>query len=53
MVSQEKGQTKLSVSTKVDPGLISGLTVEIGDKYLDYSVATQLKKLQQLLKDGA
>jgi len=49
---QEEGQSKLSVSTKVDPSLVSGITVEIGDKYLDYSVATQLKKLQQLLKDG-
>jgi hypothetical protein len=49
---QEEGQTKLSVSSKVDPSLVSGITVEIGDKFLDYSVATQLKKLQQLLKDG-
>ena len=49
---QEEGQTKLSVSSKVDASLVSGITVEIGDKYLDYSVATQLKKLQQLLKDG-
>lgn len=48
----EEGQTKLSVSSKVDPSLVSGITVEIGDKFLDYSVATQLKKLQQLLKDG-
>ena len=51
--SQEKGQTKISLTTKVDPLLVSGITVEIGDKFLDYSVATQLKKLQALLKDGA
>lgn len=48
----DEGQSKLSVSTKVDAALVSGITVEIGDKFLDYSVATQLKKLQQLLKDG-
>ena len=42
----------LSITTKVDSALVSGITVEIGDEYLDYSVATQLKKLQQLLKDG-
>jgi len=48
----EEGQTKLEVTTKVDAGLVSGMTIEVGDKYLDYSVATQLKKLQQLLKDG-
>lgn len=46
------GQSKISLTTKVDPSLISGVTVEFGDKFLDYSVATQLKKLQGLLKDG-
>jgi hypothetical protein len=50
--AQEPGQTSISLETKVDPGLLSGITVEIGDKYLDFSVATQLKKLQMLLKDG-
>mmetsp|Transcript_50224 Transcript_50224/g.130745 ORF Transcript_50224/g.130745 Transcript_50224/m.130745 type:complete len:205 (-) Transcript_50224:1664-2278(-) len=48
----EPGQTKIDLTTKVDPGLVSGITVEIGDKFLDASVATQLKKLQGLLKDG-
>ena len=48
----QDGAKKISLSTKVDPALISGITVEIGDKFLDYSVATQLKKLQALLKDG-
>ena len=43
---QEPGQTTLALQTKVDPGLVSGITVEIGDKFLDYSVATQLKKLR-------
>ena len=50
--AQDAGQSKISLSTKVDPSLVSGITVEIGDKFLDYSVATQLKKLQSLLKDG-
>jgi len=48
----EPGQTKIDLSTKVDPSLVSGITVEIGDKFLDASVATQLKKLHTLLKDG-
>ena len=48
----EAGQSKISLTTKVDASLVSGITVEIGDKFLDYSVATQLKKLQGLLKDG-
>ena len=50
--SQEGGQKKISLTTKVDSSLVSGITIEIGDKFLDYSVATQLKKLQSLLKDG-
>jgi len=49
----EPGQKNINLTTKVDAGLISGITVEIGDKYLDCSVATQLKKLQSLLKEGA
>lgn len=49
---QEPGQTKINLTTTVDASLISGITVEIGDKFLDASVATQLKKLQGLLKDN-
>lgn len=44
--------SKIKLTTKVDPGLIDGMTIEVGDKYLDYSTATQLKKLHQLLNDG-
>lgn len=48
----EPGQNKIELTTKVDPALVSGITIEIGDKFLDASVATQLKKLQGLLKEG-
>ena len=37
---------------KVDEALLNGYTVELGDKFIDLSVATQLKKLQALLSDG-
>ena len=47
---QDKGQTKVESVFKVDASLVSGITVEIGDKFLDASVATQLKKLHSLLK---
>lgn len=40
---------KVNVETKLTPGLIRGFTVEVGDKFLDYSLATQLKKLVVLL----
>jgi F-type H+-transporting ATPase subunit O len=48
----EPGQSKIDLTTKVDPSLVAGITVEIGDKFLDASAASQLKKLQALLKDG-
>jgi len=40
---------KTKVSVKVNPKLLKGYTVEIGDKFVDCSVVTQLKKLQKLL----
>ena len=49
----EAEATRVDTTRALDPALVSGITVEIGDKFLDYSVATQLKKLQALLKDGA
>lgn len=48
----EGNQTKMITTLKVDPALINGITIELGDKFLDMSVATQLKKLQALLADG-
>jgi len=45
----EPGQTKVKVEVKVNPGLIQGITIEIGDKFIDYSVATQLKKIVSLI----
>jgi F-type H+-transporting ATPase subunit O len=46
----EAGQKDVEMEIVVNPGLISGMTVEIGDKFIDMSAATQLKKLQSLLK---
>merc|ERR1711998_634039 len=43
---------KMIATFKVDPALLNGVTIELGDKFIDMSVATQLKKLQSLLMDG-
>lgn len=53
LCSCQEGENKKFITTiKVDPALINGITIELGDKFLDLSVATQLKKLQALLADG-
>jgi F-type H+-transporting ATPase subunit O len=43
---------KFVTKFEVDAALINGFTIEMGDKFVDHSVATQLKKLQALLSDS-
>jgi len=43
---------KIQVSYKVNPGLISGYTIEMGSKFLDESAATELKKLGAIIGLG-
>lgn len=41
----------LKIGTKVDPKIIGGLIVEVGDKFVDMSIASRVKTLtQQLLQ---
>jgi F0F1-type ATP synthase delta subunit len=35
----------------VDQSIIGGLVVEIGDKFVDFSIATKVKKLDALLRE--
>jgi len=44
----KKGEV-LNLQTKVDPAIIGGLVVEIGDKYVDLSLNTRIRKMEQLL----
>ncbi|KAL1954395.1 hypothetical protein VTO42DRAFT_1210 [Malbranchea cinnamomea] len=43
---------KLKVVTKVNPDLIGGLIVEIGDRTIDLSVASKIAKLNKVLTDA-
>jgi F-type H+-transporting ATPase subunit O len=47
----QTGQT-LHISTQVDPSILGGLIVEVGDRTLDLSVATKMKRLNQLLAES-
>lgn len=45
-----KANQKILMTTKVDPSIIGGLIVTIGDKYVDMSIASKIKKYQAILQ---
>jgi F-type H+-transporting ATPase subunit O len=47
----KKGEV-LQLETKVDPALIGGMVVNIGDKYVDMSTATKIKTYTNLIKQA-
>jgi len=40
---------KLLLTTKVDPAIIGGMIVSIGDKYVDMSIASKVKKYTDII----
>jgi len=46
-----KSNEKLHVSTKVDPSILGGMIVSIGDKYVDMSVATKIKQYTKIIEE--
>lgn len=44
-----KSKEKLLLTTSVDPALVGGMIVSIGDKYVDMSVASKIKKYTELI----
>lgn len=47
----KKGEV-LQLETKVDPSLIGGMVVNIGDKYVDMSTASKIKLYTNLIKQA-
>lgn len=47
----KKGET-LQLETKVDPSIIGGMVVNIGDRYVDMSMATKIKTYTNLIKQA-
>lgn len=43
---------KLKVVTKVNPDLVGGLVVEIGDRTIDLSVSSKIAKMNKALTDA-
>jgi F-type H+-transporting ATPase subunit O len=46
----KKGHS-LKIETRVDAGLIGGLVVELGDRYVDLSISSKLKVYDQIVKE--
>jgi F-type H+-transporting ATPase subunit O len=44
-----KSNETIHLSAKVDPLIIGGMVVSIGDKYVDMSVASKVKKYTDLI----
>ncbi|CAG9861177.1 unnamed protein product [Phyllotreta striolata] len=44
-----KSNQSIMLATKVDPTIIGGMIVSIGDKYVDMSVASKIKKYSELI----
>jgi F-type H+-transporting ATPase subunit O len=48
----QKGE-KSKVGYKVDPAIMGGMVVSIGDKYADMSIATKMKKYTEIIQAAA
>ncbi|THK33181.1 ATP synthase subunit O, mitochondrial [Diachasma alloeum] len=48
----QKGQTLL-LTTKVNPAIIGGMLVSIGDKYVDLSISTKVKRYSDIIRSAA
>ncbi|XP_055338924.1 ATP synthase subunit O, mitochondrial-like [Paramacrobiotus metropolitanus] len=46
----KKGQ-KLKVETKVDPNIIGGMVVSVGDRYVDMSTASKIKMYSKIVEE--
>jgi F-type H+-transporting ATPase subunit O len=44
----KKGE-KVTVETTVDPSIMGGMIVEIGDRYIDMSIASKIKTYTDIL----
>lgn len=42
---------KLKLETKVDPELVGGFVVELGDRYIDLSISSKLKAYTKIVKE--
>jgi len=52
-IAEMTGTSRLEVRTEINPALIGGITVRIGDRLIDASVRGRLERLREQLLAGA
>ena len=52
LVTQQTGLTEVQLTEKVDPELIGGFVLRVGDNQIDDSVRTSLRKLRTSLQEN-
>lgn len=48
-----KGNQSIHLTSKVDPSILGGMVVSIGDRYVDMSVANKIKKYTEIINVAA
>lgn len=51
-IAKSAGGQKIKFTHKVNPSIQGGLTVDFGDRSVDLSVATKVRRLNNLLSEG-
>ena len=50
--SMLKPGQSLALEEKVDASIIGGVVIDIGDKHVDMSILSRVRKLQQIVRDA-
>lgn len=45
----DKPEAEITVETAIDESLMGGLTIQVGDRFMDMSTRTELRKLQEVI----
>ena len=53
LVTQQTGHADVQLTEKVDPELIGGFVLRVGDNQIDDSVRTSLRKLRTSLQENS
>ncbi len=52
-IKSRAGASNVILETKVNPSLIGGLTVKVGDKFMDLSLASRISNIKDVMMGSA